>query len=615
MKAAMHPRTPSNHAVDTTQKPWLAAGANDTAIISTSKSSALATHLRDTTDPLKNGWPTEAFSDAAAAQLVQLATLLSHPKSITTDQATRIVSPDFTCTSLRPASLEEVFRDSAIVVRRASDSNSTSAGSPDKATNGVTHYVGPAGLVQALPSLVQPFREANPVRVKLKIVGIAMQPTLATTTALFELSATFQGRTVQQNAVWQCRWRLIPNEAPQLLSIIAEDYEESVVRSPQSTLFADCTLAVLGHNRSFREQLLLGLPHWLPRIELRHAMNTFARYGGAVGDVNGDGLEDLYVCQPGGLPNRLFIQNHDGTAADGSQEAGVDILDCSTSALFVDLDNDGDQDLVVAIWYELLVFENDAAGRFKLRAKLPTVHRDVQSLSASDFDNDGRADLYITVDMVTDEARADERRGRFLYHDSNDGAPNLLYRNLITGSDSFVDVTGKVGLDVHNRRHSLAAAWEDYDNDGDQDLYVANDFGKNCLYRNDHGRFVEIADEAGVVDHGSGMSVSWGDYDRDGHMDLYVGNMFSSAGARITTQPAFKVGADEPTKKLYRRMAKGNSLFRNLGGNTFQEVGAAAAVEMGRWAWSSLFADVNNDGWEDLLVANGYLTTDDTGDL
>jgi hypothetical protein len=302
MKAAMHPRTPRNHAVDTTQKPWLAAGANDTAIISTSKSSALATHLRDTTDPLKNGWPTEAFSDAAAAQIVQLATLLSHPKSITTDQATRIVSPDFTCTSLRPASLEEVFRDSAIVVRRASDSNSTSAGSPGKATNGVTHYVGPAGLVQALPSLVQPFREANPVRVKLKIVGIAMQPTLATTTALFELSATFQGRTVQQNAVWQCRWRLIPNEAPQLLSIIAEDYEESVVRSPQSTLFADCTLAVLGHNRSFREQLLLGLPHWLPRIELRHAMNTFARYGGAVGDVNGDGLEDLYVCQPGGLP-------------------------------------------------------------------------------------------------------------------------------------------------------------------------------------------------------------------------------------------------------------------------------------------------------------------------
>jgi hypothetical protein len=119
----------------------------------------------------------------------------------------------------------------------------------------------------------------------------------------------------------------------------------------------------------------------------------------------------------------------------------------------------------------------------------------------------------------------------------------------------------------------------------------------------------------GVVDYGSGMSVSWGDYDRDGWMDLYVGNMFSSAGSRIATQPQFLAQADPPMRALYRRFAKGNSLFRNRAGQGFEEVGRQAAVEMARWAWSSLFVDVDNDGWEDLLVANGFISADDTRDL
>ena len=157
----------------------------------------------------------------------------------------------------------------------------------------------------------------------------------------------------------------------------------------------------------------------------------------------------------------------------------------------------------------------------------------------------------------------------FVYHDANDGGANVLYRNDIGtgggGSWQFTDVTRQTGLDQHNRRHSLAAAWEDYDNDGDLDLYVANDYGRNCLYRNDGGHFVDVAPEAGVVDFGSGMSVSWGDYNRDGWMDLYVGNMFSSAGNRITRQDRFKAGADDGLRAIYSRFAKGNSLFRTTG--------------------------------------------------
>ena len=111
------------------------------------------------------------------------------------------------------------------------------------------------------------------------------------------------------------------------------------------------------------------------------------------------------------------------------------------------------------------------------------------------------------------------------------------------------------------------------------------------------------------------MSVAWGDYDRDGHDDLYVSNMFSSAGNRITTQLQFLPNISDNGRELYQRFAKGNSLFRGTELSQFEETGRDLNVEIARWAWGSQFADINNDGWEDLVVANGYISTDDSGDL
>ena len=131
----------------------------------------------------------------------------------------------------------------------------------------------------------------------------------------------------------------------------------------------------------------------------------------------------------------------------------------------------------------------------------------------------------------------------------------------------------------------IAAAWEDYDNDGDPDLYVGNDAGRNNLYRNDKGRFVDVAADMGIEDMSAGMSVSWADFNHDNLMDLYVGNMFSSAGNRITRQTQKLSGFDPETLALIQRFAKGNSLFQNLGNGKFKEVSDPAGVEMGRWAW------------------------------
>ena len=154
--------------------------------------------------------------------------------------------------------------------------------------------------------------------------------------------------------------------------------------------------------------------------------------------------------------------------------------------------------------------------------------------------------------------------------------------------------------------------------DGDPDLYVANDYGANQLYRNDLGEggnrtFTEIAAMVGVEDKGAGMSASWGDFNRDGLPDLYVGNMYSNAGSRITSQPDFPMAQDHGLLAIYRRFAKGNTLLSQAEPNQFSEQDGVAA--MGRWAWSSVFADLDNDGWEDLFVANGYITSTEPEDL
>ena len=199
------------------------------------------------------------------------------------------------------------------------------------------------------------------------------------------------------------------------------------------------------------------------------------------------------------------------------------------------------------------------------------------------------------------------------YHDATNGPPNILLRN--DGNWDFHDATDEAGIGAHNCRWSYAAAWEDFDNDGDPDLYVANDFGPNYLYRNEQGRFAEVASSLGASDASTGMSVDWADVNHDGWMDLYVANMYSAAGMRVTAQAEFRPHESSDLRERHRKLASGNTLLVNRGNGTFDDQSVAAGVTMGRWAWSSNFVDLNNDSWEDILVANGYYSGPKKDDL
>ena len=148
------------------------------------------------------------------------------------------------------------------------------------------------------------------------------------------------------------------------------------------------------------------------------------------------------------------------------------------------------------------------------------------------------------------------------------------------------------------------------------DLYVANDFGRSNLYRNNgDGTFTDISTEAQVEDVGAGMSASWSDFDNDGNQDIYAANMWSAVGQRVSAQKVFHEKAPENIRALYQRHARGNSLYRNQGAGRFQNVSERTGVEMGRWSWCSDFWDFDHDGYPDLYVANGYISGPEQNDL
>jgi Flp pilus assembly protein TadD/peroxiredoxin len=338
-------------------------------------------------------------------------------------------------------------------------------------------------------------------------------------------------------------------------------------------------------------------------------------HGVSVGDADGDGLDDLYVAQPAGLPNRLYRARGDGTFEDATERAGLGVLDDTSQSLFADVDNDGDQDLVLCLSTGPALFLNDGKGRFTF---VPGAFRFQEALRGSpmsiamaDYDRDGFLDVYLCVYSFYYGAGEGKAGTPMPYYDAQNGPPSVLFRN--DGHGRFVEVTREAGLEVGNDRYHFAAAWGDYDGDGWPDLLVANDFGRKNLYHNlglHEGKvtFEDVTAKAGIEDHGAGMSAAFFDYDNDGRLDIYTGNMWSENGQRVTGQAAFMPDAPAEVRALYRRHARGNSLFRNRGDGTFEDVSEKARAAMGRWAWSSDALDFDSDGWDDIYVTNGMLT-------
>lgn len=266
--------------------------------------------------------------------------------------------------------------------------------------------------------------------------------------------------------------------------------------------------------------------------------------GALAADFDGDGFDDLYVTNFG--PNVLYLNNGDGTFRDATEKSGLGDKRWSSSAAAADYDRDGDLDIFVANYLDYDLNNLPTEGKFCSYQNIPV--------------SCGPRGLK--------------------------GAGDALYRN--NGDGTFTDVSGKAGVADPEGYYGLGAAWGDYDNDGDPDLFVANDNTPNYLYRNNgDGTFTDVAIETGVAFSEDGreqacMGVEFEDLDNDGRLDLMVTNFSDDY----------------------------NTLYQNTGQGFFKDDSHRAGLVEDSWrdlSWGVGFVDFDNDGWKDVFVASGHI--------
>jgi hypothetical protein len=310
----------------------------------------------------------------------------------------------------------------------------------------------------------------------------------------------------------------------------------------------------------------------------------------AAADYDGDGFEDLFVTNSAeDGSNHLYRNNGDFTFTEVSAAAGVadgnDAANASADALWFDYDDDGDPDLLVVRFGQNLLYRNRGDGTFVDVTAGSGLERYLNCIAAIafDYDLDGDLDLllgnyFAPVDLF------DPETPNFFpesFETADNGGGLTLFRN--DGAGRFTDVTEEAGLRLSGWTLDLGHA--DADLDGDDDLYVAADFGTDRFLVNDgDGTFTDRTEAAIGIDTKKGMNAEWGDYDNDGLFDVFVTNI-----------------TDE-------YMREGNFLWRNNGDLTFLDVARETGTHNSGWGWAGKFFDYDNDGWLDLYTVNGWVS-------
>ena len=383
----------------------------------------------------------------------------------------------------------------------------------------------------------------------------------------------------------------------------------------------------------------------LARVRMMNA-NLLNGAGVASGDVDGDGLCDIYVCSLDG-ENGLFKNLGGWKFKDISREAGVGASGMSsTGASFGDLDGDGDLDLFVSsCGGPNALFINDGKGKFSNQTKaagLEAPKIGSTSVAMGDIDSDGDLDIYVTNYGETSVLRSGGKvtvrtvngkevvtgrysnririvKGNFV----EVGEPDFLYLN--DGSAKFVKVDwldgnwlDEVGKPIKKEFWDLGLSVmiRDINQDGLPDIYNCNDFQTpDRLWINKgNGKFQLVNEMA--IRHRSyfAMAVDFADINRDGNDDFFVADMISPKHLLEMTQ----IGVTNPFAKpidesIDRPIIHRNTLYVNRGDNTYMETANYSGVAATEWTWGSTFMDVDLDGLEDLLIANGHAF--DTQDL
>ena len=333
--------------------------------------------------------------------------------------------------------------------------------------------------------------------------------------------------------------------------------------------------------------------------------------GVAVGDINNDGLPDLYFTSNVG-PNRLYVNKGNYQFEDVTERAGVaDSIGWKTGVTMADVNGDGYVDIFVSGVDHLtmhghnVLYINNGDGTFTDRTReygLDQAGFATQALFF-DYDGDGDLDLYLLNHSTHNERRTGETSERGA---GNPRASDRLFRN---DGGHFVDVTERAGVVDRAGAFGLGVVASDFNLDGCPDLYVANDFQENdFLYINNcDGTFTEsIAKATGHTSRFS-MGVDAADFNNDGRPDIFVADMLPEREDVLKTSASSESFTlfDLQSRAGFHSQYERNTLQLNRGEGRFSDIGYLAGVYASDWSWSPLFADLDNDGYKDVFITNG----------
>lgn len=354
-------------------------------------------------------------------------------------------------------------------------------------------------------------------------------------------------------------------------------------------------------------------------INVLNYMNIYTGAGVAVGDINNDGLTDVYFSG-NMVSGRLYLNKGGMKFEDISETSGIVNSRWGTGATMVDINQDGWLDIYVCVSGSAkeperanLLYINNGDLTFTEKAEAYGLADTRQSMQAAffDYDKDQDLDMYLLVNPAAYENRVNISQPRKLKGESPSN--DRLYRN--EGNGKFVDVTLESGILTEG--YGLGIGISDINNDSWPDIYVSNDFiGNDILYINQgDGTFENRINE--YINHTSyaGMGNDVADIDNNGKPDIMVLDMRPEDNKRqkliisSTGYDRFQLMLDAGYDPQYSR----NTLQLNLGEGEFSEIGFLAGVSSTDWSWSALLADYDNDGYRDLYVTNGFLR--DLGNL
>src|SRR6202451_2500896 len=401
-----------------------------------------------------------------------------------------------------------------------------------------------------------------------------------------------------------CKFRPRPQRGPTLILFLLLFAGTSISQQPKA---APAVTPPIANLIDVAEKSGLTMQEIFGGIDTKKYIIETTGTGVAIFDYDNDGWPDIFLVNGTRLDekpaanapsNRLYRNNHDGTFSDVTVKAGLAATGWGQGVCAGDYDNDGWDDLYITYYGRNRLYHNDH-GVFTEGATNAGVGGSGKAWGTGcafvDYDRDGRLDLvvanYVDFDLAT--APAPGERATCIWKGvpvmcgprGLPGAKNILYHN--KGDGTFEDVTAKAHIDRTDGHYAFSVSTLDFDEDGWPDIFIACDSTPSVLYRNNHdGTFTDVAVTAGAAfnEDGreqAGMGSTIADYNGDGHLDI------------------FKTNFSDDTSTLYR----------NNGDGTFTDATSAAGLGLYTQylGWGTMFFDIDNDGWPDLILVNGHV--------